>query len=70
MIGDLTPAVWLNSEVIKFPTIGAQSSVNPPYNPHQLPNRGIVGHYIDRHTIVTIVWESFGVHTQGLHMNR
>ena len=32
----------MQSELIKFPTIGALSSVNPspPYNPHQLPNRG------------------------------
>ena len=31
----------MKSEVIEFPTIGALSSVNPPYyDPHQLPNRG------------------------------
>ena len=37
--------------LIKFPTIGALSSVNPPYNHHQLPNRGVVGHNTDRRII-------------------
>ena len=37
-----------SSEVIKFLTIGAPSSVNPHYNSHHLPNRGVVGHNIDR----------------------
>ena len=36
-------------EVIKFLIIGALSSVNPPYNLYQLPNRGVVGHNIDWH---------------------
>ena len=36
------------SEVIKFPTIGAPSSVKPFNNSHHLPNREVVGHNIDR----------------------
>ena len=35
----------MQSEVIKFTTIGALSSV---ISPHQLPIRGVVGHNIDR----------------------
>ena len=40
----------MQSEVIKLPTIEALSSVNPLYNPHQLPNR-VVGHNTNRHNI-------------------
>ena len=41
----------MQSELIKFPTIGALFSVKPPNNPDQLPNREVVGHNIDRHII-------------------
>ena len=43
----------MQCEVIKFPTIGAMSSVNPPYNPRQLANRGVVGHNTDRRIMIT-----------------
>jgi len=35
-------------EVVKFTTIGVLSSINPPYNPHHVPNRRVVGQNIDR----------------------
>ena len=34
----------MQSEVIKFLTIGAPSSLDPSYNLHHLPNGGIVAH--------------------------
>lgn len=37
-----------SSEVIKFLTLGAPSSVKPFYNSHHPLNRGVVGHNIDR----------------------
>ena len=35
-----THSLTMQYKVIKFQTIGELSSVNPPYNSHQLPNRG------------------------------
>ena len=37
-------SLTMQSGAIKFPTIGPLS----PYNPHQLPNRGLEGHNINR----------------------
>ena len=37
-------SLTMQSEAIKFPTIGPLS----PYNPHQLPNMGLEGHNINR----------------------
>ena len=43
-------SLTIQSKVIKFPTVGAcLSLVKPSYNLGQLPNRGVVGHNIDRH---------------------
>ena len=39
--------VWLH-KVMTSEVYWALSSVNPLYNPHHLPNRGVVGHNINR----------------------